>query len=105
MVQPRNLFHGLPAPETGEVFEQLLGHPSARIERIVSSAAPEPALYDQDDDEWVLLMQGEAVLEIDGAEVRLGPGDWLYIPAHTPHRVRSTSAAPRCVWLAIHLRP
>jgi len=30
-------------------------------------------------------------------------GDYLFIPAHTPHRVVETSAEPQCIWLAVHL--
>lgn len=106
-----NLFAELPAPPTGEVFAELLRlelTPSQSggrvwIERIVSSATPEPVLYDQSQDEWVLLLQGRARLWVDGVERVLGPGDYLFIPAHRPHRVLETSAEPRCVWLAVHI--
>ncbi|WP_242513239.1 cupin domain-containing protein [Halochromatium salexigens] len=89
-----------------------------RIERITSSGEPEPVLYDQVHDEWVLLLSGEARLEIAGETIALSRGDYLFIPAHTPHRVlqasaESTSAEPAsaeptvaklgCTWLAIHL--
>jgi cupin 2 domain-containing protein len=100
-----NLFDGIPSPATGEVFETLLRHRNLHIERIASSATPEPVLYDQAQDEWVVLMQGLATLEIAGETVDMGPGDYLFIPAHTPHRVLSTSGAPPCVWLAVHLHP
>lgn len=100
---PENLFRGLPAPPTGEAFEDLLRSGPVRIERIASSATPEPVLYDQAQDEWVLLLQGEALLWIDGVELRLRPGDHVSIPAHTPHRVLETSAEPHCLWLAVHI--
>ena len=104
-----NLFADLRRPETGEVFEELLrldckpGVGQVRIERILSSAQPEPLLYDQPQDEWVVLLQGQAQLWVDGVDRSLGPGDHLFIPAHTPHRVISTSADPPCVWLAVHI--
>jgi cupin 2 domain-containing protein len=104
MVQVRNLFDALPTPTTGEVFETLLRHPGARIERIVSSDAPEPTLYDQDHDEWVLLLQGEATLEVEDRAVTLRAGDTLFLPAHSPHRLVAASVQPCCIWLAIHLR-
>ena len=100
---PINLLSALPQPETGEVFEDLLRLGSVRIERIVSSATPEPVLYDQPQDEWVLLLQGNARLWIDCEVVALGAGDCILIPARTPHRVVSTSAQPPCVWLAVHI--
>lgn len=102
---PRNLLSNLPQPEVGEVFEDLLRCGPVRIERIVSSPSPEPVPYDQPQDEWVLLLQGESRLWIAGEEIRLGAGDSLFIPAGTPHRVLSTSEEPLCVWLAVHIEP
>lgn len=100
-----NLFEDLPEPAVGEVFEDLLRCANVRIERIVSSDAPEPVCFDQDQDEWVCLLRGEAVLWIDGETVRLAAGDYRFIPAHTPHRVVATASAPQCLWLAVHIGP
>jgi cupin 2 domain-containing protein len=102
---PHNLFAALPAPDTGEHFETLAASGCVRVERIVSSPHPEPVLYDQDGDEWVLLLQGEATLDLDGEPVTLQAGDHLLIPAHLPHRVLATSDVPRCVWVAVHVLP
>lgn len=101
----RNLLTDLPRPDEGEVFEELVRRGPVRIERIVSSTRPEPVLYDQTQDEWVLLLQGEARLWLSGEEVGLRTGDSLLIPARTPHRVLATSADPPCVWLAVHIEP
>lgn len=98
-----NLFASLPQPLDGEVFEDLLRCGRVRIERIVSSDRPELVLYDQEQDEWVCLLQGRACLEIAGEVVALEAGDFRFIPAHTPHRVLTTSAEPRCLWLAVHI--
>ncbi len=102
---PANLFTGLPTLEEGEFFEELCRQGRVRIERILSSASPDPLLYDQEQDEWVLLLEGQAVLELGGKGITLNPGDYLFIPAHTPHRVLETRPAPHCLWLAIHLYP
>lgn len=88
-------------PEQGETFHELLAHPHARIEHIVSSASPDDREYDQDDDEFVLLLTGSSTLEVDGERVELTAGDHLFLPAHTPHRVLRT--APGTEWLAVHL--
>lgn len=104
-----NLFADLIRPESGEVFEEILrldlkpGVGQVRIERILSSAQPETILYDQTQDEWVVLLQGRARLLVEGDELVLGPGDYLFIPAHTRHRVVETSAEPPCLWLAVHI--
>ena len=102
---PANLYGALPCPASGEVFETLLRHRNLMVERIASSDSPDPNLYDQPQDEWVLLVQGRATLELAGEPLELGPGDYLFIPAHTPHRVLHCSQDPPCLWLAVHLYP
>ncbi len=98
-----NLFDGLPEIDRGEAFEELARCRNVRIERILSSDRPESVLYDQVQDEWVCLLQGEAELWIDGETLTLRPGDYRFIPAGTPHRVIKTSTQPRCLWLAVHI--
>lgn len=95
-----NLFVDSDPPADGERFDTLATVPGARLERIVSSASPDSAPYDQDHDEWVVLLRGEAELDVAGQDVRLGAGDWLLLRAQTRHRVLSTS--PGAVWLAVH---
>lgn len=99
----KHLLAGAVAPAAGEVFDELLRRGPVRIERIISSAAPEDVLYDQPQDEWVLLLQGEAGLWVEGDELRLSAGDALFIPAHTRHRVTATAGDPPCIWLAVHI--
>jgi cupin 2 domain-containing protein len=94
-----NLF-ALPIPEMGERFETLLTHHGCRIEAIVSSETPEPTLYNQPHDEAVLLISGTATLEMAGKRIVMQPGDFLMIPAHTPHRVMQVEHGTR--WFAIH---
>ena len=78
------------------------GH-NSRVERIVSTGqtTPEGQWYDQEQDEWVALLSGNAELTWkDGEKTKLKAGDWLLIPAHARHRVTYTSTEPPCVWLA-----
>jgi cupin 2 domain-containing protein len=102
-----NLFAGLPdAPAADERFDAIVDAPHLRIERIVSTgqATPEGEWFDQDRDEWVVLLQGAAALLLEGeAEERvMTPGDWLLIPAHRRHRVTRTTPDEPTVWLAVH---
>lgn len=100
-----NLFDHLPAPSRDEEFVELLSRAGARIERIVSTgqSTPADAPYDQDQDEWLLLLSGSAGLWIDGeGERELRPGDYLLIPAHCLHRVTWTAKDGPTIWLAIH---
>lgn len=100
-----NLFADLPILATGEAFDELLRCRNVRIERIASSPAPDPVWYDQPQDEWVVLLAGRARLELAGEVLEMGPGDHLFIPARTRHRVLATSDAPRCLWLGVHIEP
>ncbi len=90
-------------PPQGERFERLLRCQNVEIESIISSNSPEQDLYQQSQDEWVLLLEGEATLEIDGEPCKLQAGEWLFLPSQQPHRVLSTSSGAR--WLAIHIYP
>ena len=50
-----------------------------------------------------MLLQGEAELAYDdGTDVRLGPGDYVLIPAGMRHRVEWTMQDAPSIWLAIH---
>ena len=92
-----------PLPDDEEVTE-LLRSGNLRIERIVSSGQTTPAgqWYDQDEDEWVALIQGEAVIEYEGGEkLSLSAGDHVLLPARCRHRVAYTSTNPPCIWLAV----
>ena len=97
------LFEDGHAPATGERFDVLFERHGTVVERILSSAQPEPEVYDQEQDEWVALLRGEATLEVDGKSTELQAGDWLVLPARKSHRVTSTSAG--ALWLAVHIRP
>ena len=99
-----NLFDDIPLNVNEEEFKDLLNKPGIRIERIVSSGQiSEPDFwYEQQEDEWVILFQGEAIIEYaDGTKDELAKGDYAYIPAMKKHRVAYTSTYPICIWLAV----
>ena len=103
----KNIFSLPPETSTEEVFETIIeNNEQFRLERIVSKGhiTPEGFWYDQDHDEWVLLIAGSATLlfESTGRAVDLKPGDFLNIPAHERHRVVSTDKDRETVWLALH---
>jgi len=99
-----NLYENLPEQLPQEAFTDLLNAGSVRIERILSKGqtSPENSWYDQDEHEWVVLLQGASELTFASGEVvSLKPGDYLNIPAHTRHRVSWTDPADLTVWLAV----
>ncbi|PIB13915.1 cupin domain-containing protein [Vibrio rotiferianus] len=102
-----NLFKDLPSDLSEEVFEDLLTHKQLRIERIVSKGqtTPEDEWYDQEEHEWVLVLQGAGELTYeDGSVKRLETGDHVNIPAHTKHRVSWTDPEQETIWLAVFYR-
>jgi cupin 2 domain-containing protein len=104
-----NLFAHLPEALNNEVFQTLLENGGVRIERIISQGQTTPAgeWYDQEQDEWVLLLSGVAELIFDGngTPLLMKPGDYLMIPAHCRHRVAWTDPDGHTVWLAVHFPP
>ena len=100
------LFDALPTAGLDEDVTTLLRTGGARLVRIVSTgqATPDGEWYDQDDNEWVVVLRGSAGLRIEGEDdVRvLSAGDYVDIPAHIRHRVEWTDAAEPTVWLALH---
>lgn len=102
-----NLFrlNNIPGQENEELVEQLIPDLGIAIERIVSTGqvSPDGFWYNQERDEWVTLLQGEARLSWkNGKNMSLTAGDWVLIPAGEEHRVDYTSNDPPCIWLAIH---
>ncbi|HCA40237.1 MAG TPA: cupin domain-containing protein [Aminobacterium sp.] len=98
-----NLYNQQTATLEEEVIELLSSQGNVRIERILSmgQASPEGFWYDQEEMEWVCVLEGQGVLQWeDGSKRVLERGDWIMIPPHVRHRVLSTSVTPPCIWLA-----
>lgn len=91
------------APAGGGRFEQVLVHRDLVVEQILSGANHERADFEQDDDEWVVVLAGGAVLEVGGERLDLAPGDWVFLPSGVADSVIRTDAGTS--WLAVHLRP
>ncbi|RDH90653.1 MAG: cupin [endosymbiont of Seepiophila jonesi] len=99
----QNLFKSENALAEEESFETLLQCGNVSIEKIQSPPSTHTETYDQEQDEWIALLQGQASLQMEDRVVTLQRGDTLFIPAHTPHRVLETSTDPTCIWLAVHI--
>jgi cupin 2 domain-containing protein len=100
-----NFFHLTPPLPDREQFDAIVSTENVLIERIISTGQTTPPgeWYDQERDEWVVLLQGNAQLSYpDGSAIALKPGDYLLLPAHQKHRVEYTSLEPPCIWLAVH---
>lgn len=98
----QNLFQDIPGTLPEEFFETLAQGAHTQIRRIVSKGHS-TTWYDQDQNEFVLVLQGAARLEFEkGRVVEMSRGDWLHIPAHVKHRVAWTLENTETVWLAVY---
>lgn len=96
-----NLYERPTHESAEEIVTILAEHQNVRIERIVSTGQTS-GWYDQDQYEFVLLLEGTARLEFAGDEIlTLRNGDSLVIPPHQKHRVAYTSNEPPCIWLCV----
>lgn len=108
-MKPENIFQSIPETLDDEFIDLLVQHKKIKIERIISKGHRSPATgwYDQENDEWVLVLKGSAIIAFDGDynggdDILLETGDHISIPAHTKHKVKWTDPEKNTVWLAIH---
>jgi len=102
----RSLLAQVPKELPEELMEVLCASDSVKIERIVSRGhrSPKGFWYDQETNEFVLLVQGRASILVHGQEemITLEPGDYINIEAHVKHRVEWTDPEKATLWLAVH---
>ena len=100
-MQLQNLLADIPAQLDSELSERLVSKGAVTIERILSrgQSSPDSGWYDQNEDEWVAVIEGEAILTFaDGRDYHLHAGDHLLIPAHSQHRVSWTMLTIIATW-------
>ena len=112
-----NLYKDIPVQRKNfpeEIFTRLFegqtgAGSSLHIDRIISTGQSTDWMT-QDDDEWVILLEGDAKISFQQdpsapEEIRsLVKGDYLLIPRTARHRVVHTSTVPAAIWLAVHSR-
>jgi len=74
-----------------------------KIEKIVSNGqkSPDNFWYEQEKSEFILLLEGYAILEFEDREIELIKGDCLNIKAMQKHRVKYTSEKEPTIWFAV----
>jgi cupin 2 domain-containing protein len=120
----KNLLKNIPTDLSEEVFETLATGSNIKIERIISKGhiTPEGDWYDQDQDEWVMVLKGHGILEFESPrdqemmvletkelkmkglevkEIEMKAGDAVNIPKHCKHRVKWTDPNQETIWLAV----
>ena len=88
-----------------ELVEVILISPNVSIERIISQgqSSAENFWYNQDENEWVMVLKGQAKLlfERDTEPIALNAGDYINIPKHVKHCVEWTTPDEPTIWLAV----
>jgi len=100
-----NILNDIPKDLSNEIFEQLAQGKNTKIERIISKGhtSPETGWYDQEQNEWVIVLKGAAIIAFDNKpDVKLSVGDYLNISSHQKHKVSWTSQDEETIWLAIY---
>ena len=96
-----NIYEMPPLPLTEEVTTILTANKNIRIEQIISTGQVS-GWYDQNETEFVILLEGNAIIEYDnGKSIALSKGDTLLIKPHEKHRVSFTSNNSTCIWLCV----
>ena len=101
----QNLFADLPADMPAELVDVLAENEHVRIERIVSKgqSSGEGFWYDQAETEWVVVLTGEARLQMEGdaGPLHMKAGDHVKIAPRQQHRVEWTTPDEPTIWLAV----
>lgn len=104
-MKPQNIFSEIPQNIEKELFESLVKTNMVMIERIISKGhrSPESDWYDQEKNEWVVILKGKAVLSFENqTSVQLNEGDFINIPSHQKHKVTWTDPDSETIWLAVY---
>jgi len=104
-MKKENIFINIIKNKDEEIFENIISKDCIKVERIIShgQTSPKEGWYDQNSDEWVMILKGEAILSFENStDIKLEKGDYINIPAHTRHKVSWTLPDEDTIWLAIY---
>ncbi len=107
MIEVKNIYEIENIDLNNEYFEDLLKQKGFRLERIISSGhvTKSDFWYDQDEDEFVLLLKGFAKILFENNDiVELNEGDYIIIPQHVKHKVIYTDIENKTFWLTCYFK-
>jgi|UniRef100_UPI0040472532 cupin 2 domain-containing protein len=98
-----NIFEQIIVDKKEEHFFEIFRNETIKVEKIVSNGqtSPENFWYEQEQSEYILLLEGFAILEFEDYELELKKGDCLNIEAMKKHRVKFTSLDEPTIWFAV----
>ncbi len=95
-----NIFNVKNIDKTKEIVEILKENENVRIEKIISTGQTTDWMK-QEQEEFVMLIQGEAIIEYKNKKQELRAGDTVIIKKNEKHRVAYTSENSCCIWLCV----
>ena len=95
-----NIFNVKNIDKTKEIVEILKENENVKIEKIISTGQTTDWMK-QEKEEFVMLIQGEAIIEYENKKQELRAGDTVIIKKNEKHRVAYTSESPCCIWLCV----
>ncbi|MBP7742057.1 MAG: cupin domain-containing protein [Aliarcobacter sp.] len=98
-----NIFEKIIVDKKEEIFFEIFKNETIKIEKIVSNGqiSPKNFWYEQEKSEYIILLEGFAVLEFEDKEIELKKGDCINIKAMQKHRVKFTSLDEPTIWFAV----
>ena len=103
MMNKYNIFEEIIIDKNEEKFFEIFKNETIKVEKIVSNGqkSPDNFWYEQEDNEFILLLEGFAILEFEDKIIELKKGDCLNIKAMEKHRVKFTSLDEPTIWFAV----
>ena len=103
MMNKYNIFEEIIIDKNEEKFIEIFRNETIKVEKIVSNGqkSPDNFWYEQEENEFILLLDGFAILEFEDFEMELKKGDCLNIKAMQKHRVKFTSQTEPTIWFAV----
>lgn len=98
-----NIFEEIIIDKNEEKFFEIFKNETIKVEQIVSNGqkSPDNFWYEQEESEFILLLDGFAILEFEDRIIELKKGDCLNIKAMEKHRVKFTSLDEPTIWFAV----
>ena len=98
-----NIFEEIIIDKNEEKFFEIFKNETIKIEKIVSNGqtSPQNFWYEQEENEFVLVLEGFAILQFEDKDIELKKGDCLNIKAKQKHRVKFTSLTEPTIWFAV----
>jgi cupin 2 domain-containing protein len=101
-----NIYSKIPSAKSREISQAILETAKLKIERIISygQSTGKGKWLKEAQDEWVIVLKGSGRLRFRTGDrlIMLKAGDYVFIPANTPHRVDWSSPRRNTIWLAVH---